>query len=483
VKSKSSSINLETRWTIGARLVLIVALLFIGLNLGHVLYRFTIPSIGWAGPDPDEEDLAEVVFKLETNAVGAPSGLQPGDVVVAIGEVPTDVILDNFPASLTVPADWEVGETITLTLERDGTRMEVGVPVVQWTPAAWVKTELSNFEAVWNWLTALLLFGVGLFTFLRRPGNLAARFLFAFGVASLSIGLSFSVPDPMAFYLDIFAGYAKVFFGNIIFAYLLGPSFLGFTLTFPHPKGFIRRWPRWLLVPYVVGSITILLLFTAPDLAVIGFLFTFWMMLLGLASLIHAAVTMRDTISRAQLRWAVGGVFAGITLFMLNFVAYQPKYREIILAIADLGLPVIALSLAVAILRYRLFDIDILIRRTLSYAILTTLLALTYFGGVVLLQNIFGGLFGNAESPLITVITTLTIAALFNPLRARIQNFIDRRFFRSKYDAEKTLTEFAAVARDEVDMVRLSGALLSVVESAMQPEQTSLWLRETTRRE
>ena len=130
-----------------------------------------------------------------------------------------------------------------------------------------------------------------------------------------------------------------------------------------------------------------------------------------------------------------------------------------------------------------MFDIDIIIRRTLQYAILTVVLGLIYFGGIVLLQNIFSGLFGATESPLITVISTLTIAALFNPLRSRIQVFIDRRFFRSKYDAEKALTDFAAVARDEVDMVRLSGSLLSVVENTMQPEQTSLWLRGKAREE
>jgi hypothetical protein len=133
------------------------------------------------------------------------------------------------------------------------------------------------------------------------------------------------------------------------------------------------------------------------------------------------------------------------------------------------------------IFRYRLYDIDLIIRRTLQYALLTGLLALIYFGGIVLLQNVFGGLFGDTESPLITVISTLAIAALFNPLRGRIQDFIDRRFFRSKYDAEKALINFAAIARDEVDMVRLSGSLLSVVESTLQPEQTSLWLKETAR--
>ncbi len=471
------STNPETRWTPGARLVLGAALVFIALNLAQVAYRFTIPSIGWAGPDPDEEDLVAIVFKLEVNAVGAPSKLQPGDVVMAIGEVPAGAILDNFPASLNVPENWDIGETIALTVERDGRTLVVDAPVVHWKPAAWVKTELTDFQSLWGWLTSLLLFSVSLFTFLKRPGSLAARFLFAFGLANLSITLSYSVPDPLAFYLDVFAGYAKVIFGNIIFAYLLGPSFLGFALTFPKPKDFIRRQPRWLLVPYLVGSTTIVLLLTAPDLAVIGFLFTFVMLLLGVAGLVHAGITQRDAVSRAQLRWAVGGVAAGVAVFLLNFATFQPAYREVIQTIANLGFPIVGLSLAVAILRYRLFDIDVIIRRTLQYALLTGLLALVYFGGVIVLERVLGPLTGSSNTPLVTVITTLAIAALFNPLRLRIQEFIDRRFYRRKYDAELALARFAAAARDEVDLEHLSAAILDAVAETLQPEVASLWVR------
>jgi hypothetical protein len=138
---------------------------------------------------------------------------------------------------------------------------------------------------------------------------------------------------------------------------------------------------------------------------------------------------------------------------------------------------IIPVTLGISILRYRLWDIDILIRRTLQYTLLTGLLALAYFGGVVVLQAIFSPLTGQTNSPLVTVITTLGIAALFNPLRIRVQNFIDRRFFRQKYNAEQALAQFAVTARDEVEMEKLAAALQSVVQETMQPDQVSIWLR------
>jgi hypothetical protein len=129
-----------------------------------------------------------------------------------------------------------------------------------------------------------------------------------------------------------------------------------------------------------------------------------------------------------------------------------------------------------AILRHNLYDIDIIIRRTLIYSALSGLLALVFFGGVTLTQAVFRSATGEG-SDLAIVVSTLAIAALFTPLRRRVQNAIDRRFYRRKYDAERTLTEFAALARDEVDVEKLKAALIEAIQETMQPRSVGVWVR------
>jgi hypothetical protein len=136
------------------------------------------------------------------------------------------------------------------------------------------------------------------------------------------------------------------------------------------------------------------------------------------------------------------------------------------------GLTILPISIVIAILKYRLWDIDLIIRRTLIYSALTGTLALVYFVSVVLLQRLLP-----AQTQLATILSTLAIAALFSPLRTRIQRDIDRLFYRRKYDTEQTLAAFSATLREVVDLEHLSASLLNIVEDTMQPEGASLWLK------
>ena len=142
-----------------------------------------------------------------------------------------------------------------------------------------------------------------------------------------------------------------------------------------------------------------------------------------------------------------------------------------------LSISLIPLSIAVSILRYRLWDIDVLINRVLVYSLLTAALGLTYLAGVVVLQAAFRALTGQ-ESTVALVGSTLAIAALFQPVRVRLQQLIDRRFYRRKYDAARTLEAFAETVRDQVDIDRLSDELVGTVERSLEPAHASLWLAE-----
>jgi hypothetical protein len=149
--------------------------------------------------------------------------------------------------------------------------------------------------------------------------------------------------------------------------------------------------------------------------------------------------------------------------------------------LVKLGVLGISISIGIAILKYRLYEIDTLINRTLVYGALTVLLAVVYFGGVTATEPVFRTLTGQLQQPqLAVVVSTLVIAALFIPLRRRIQSFIDRRFYRRKYDVRKTLENFSAKLRDETDLEALNSELVGVVKETMQPAHVSVWLRPDT---
>jgi hypothetical protein len=181
---------------------------------------------------------------------------------------------------------------------------------------------------------------------------------------------------------------------------------------------------------------------------------------------------------RQQIKWfALGGVFVGAVFAVAPLLWSTPGLGDLLWPILfALALASIPLTVGIAILKYRLYDIDIIIRRTLIYGALTSVLALLYFGSVIALETLLRPLTGQGHNDLVVVASTLLIAALFTPLRTRIQRFIDRRFYRRKYDVARTLEAFSTALRDEVDLDALAGRLVEVVDETMQPAHVSVWL-------
>ena len=330
----------------------------------------------------------------------------------------------------------------------------------------------------------------------RLPGNAVGWIFLAIGIL---LGLLFATGaySDLAIDMDLPGGRIAAWVGIWIFipaAFGL-PMFL--LLLFPDGRFISKRWQLvgWLLgglVTFAAASKALeprrippgienplapggaageafqVLSPVADALALPGFA-------LAVAGLVVRMWRSRG-VERQQLKWfaycaALVGAGLGTAVFIPEGPVADLAFLVGLLALA--GLPVAA---GIAILRYRLYDIDVIVNRTLVYGSLTVSLAAVYVGSVVSLQYVFRTL-TDGGSQLVIVASTLTIAALFNPLRRRIQEFIDRRFYRRKYDARNTLATFSQTLREGTDLDALSAGLLSVVRETMQPEHVSMWLK------
>jgi hypothetical protein len=185
---------------------------------------------------------------------------------------------------------------------------------------------------------------------------------------------------------------------------------------------------------------------------------------------------------RQQLKWIGVAALFLILLVALDIVLIYLTPNQgagLGFLLFSLAYSLIPISAGIAILKYRLYDIDLIIRKTLTYSLVVALLLGIYFGGVILLQQIFANLAGLKGNELITVISTLIIAGLFVPLRNHIQTAIDKRFYRKKYDAQQVLQKFSETVRDETDLEKLTNELVNVVQETMQPKSVSVWLKKT----
>jgi hypothetical protein len=455
----------ETRFNRSAWLTLAFAALLFVYSIALIAYRFTLPTDGWR-----TNEATEVGFNYTENLMGFPSGLQPGDNVVAVEGNPA-----NWDAiSPSLREAWQAGATLEYTVVRDGREMQVPVTLGHWQLGKLLQGLLRDPSGLVSQLTPFLLLFLGSFVFLRRPGNPTAGSFF-FLLFLLTIMTFEPIPSGWPEWIDPVSRISKIIQDTlliIIFPYVI----IRFALFFPHPKPILQRRPWLAYIPLAVG-VFISFLGTRSPLSWFWFVLSF---VVTVIILIHNAITMRDAASRAQLLWGLGGVIFGFgviaSIFLINTFGIIPFNDTINNRIFAVALLIMGICLAIAITRYHLFDINIIIRKTLVYGTLTAVLVLVYFGAVTLSQNLFVALTGE-QSPVAIVLSTLAIAALFTPLRRRIQNTIDRRFYRRNYDAEKTLQDFALRAREETDLDSLTDELLLVVEETLQPKNISLWIK------
>jgi hypothetical protein len=325
--------------------------------------------------------------------------------------------------------------------------------------------------------------------FWRRSDDRMALFvsllLLTFGTATFTFTMAALTAQLLAWEIPV------------AFLHFLGAASFGlFLYLFPDGR-FVPRWTRWVALVWITSQLP---RYFFPDWYldpntwydwVSGLV---WLGALGTAiySQIHRYRHASSPVQRQQIKWVVFGISVALAGFLSmqlvlgasgadaptspgELVTYLVGYTFASYFVVLL----IPISIGIAVLRYHLFDIDLVLNRTLVYGTLTALLALVYVGSVVILQATFRTFTGQGTQ-LTIVVSTLAIAALFNPLRRRIQAFIDRCFYRRKYDARKTLEAFSAKLRDETDLDALSDDLTSVVRETMQPAHVSLWLRPDT---
>ena len=323
---------------------------------------------------------------------------------------------------------------------------------------------------------------VGFLIFARKRnewnGLLISYFLISFG----SIG---------GHYPALVASYSTLALPVNIIGYLAYVSFALFFATFPDG----RVVPRAMWIPVLLWSVFFFLsLFfdwpprtspLNPVLAAVGWL---GMFICGMLAQVYRYARVSNVEERRQTKWVLFGiVILVVSIVTLYFsplsnqfgdaVVYSRLSLTVLIAF-NLLLLLIPVTIGIAILRSRLWDIDLIIRRTVTYAILTALLLAVFFGSVILLQQLFASVLGD-RSEVLTVLSTLAIAALFVPLRNRVQNEIDKRFNRKKYDAQKIMEKFSRTVRDETDLEKLTSELVNVVQETMQPKSVSLWLKPT----
>jgi len=348
-----------------------------------------------------------------------------------------------------------------------------------------LRISAARARVIFPIVTTLLSISLAVLIYWRKPAEPMAVF-FSFYLLAYALTMTGPLEAVVAYWLpeqpDLAIALQAIYFP--IFNVIL-------LLIFPNGR-FQPRWTRILVAAVTFLSmgamfIDINELVRPTNLITALFLLAFYsILLLAFIFQVYRYRSVYTYAERQQTKWAVFGTIIWFVFIAISSIPYYyllylppgappPEWQSLVSALWFLGLSILPLGFGIAILRSRLWEIDLIIRRTLVYTILTVMLALVYFGLVILLEGVLRSLVGSSGQ-VATVISTLTIAALFTPLRHRVQDVIDRRFYRQKYDAQRALASFAETARNETDLGVLSAQLQTLAEEALQPEHISLWI-------
>jgi len=393
-----------------------------------------------------------------------------------------------------IPSSFEHYQSVCTAASEVCSERAVGQPTPEGVRALGDMGLSVRFYALFNVVVEkifqLVCFAVGAIIFLRRSDDrmalLVSLFLVSFGTVAVIPTAAYPlISSQPAWWLPVRSVGIVGEVCSVLFFFL-----------FPGGR-FVPHWTRWLAVAFIafLSSTTLFagLYSRWPALETVSFLVFLGIVVSLVWSQVYRYRRVSSETQRQQTKWVVfgttlgsAGTFPSQLPVDLSLVGGDTPLTLLVLKVGfTLSLMLLPLSIGVAVLRSHLFDIDVVINRTLVYGSLTATLAGVYFGGVTATQALLRTLTGQEQLPqLVVVASTLVIAALFNPLRRRVQNLVDRSFYRRKYDAAKTLETFSAKLRDETDLNSLNSDLLSVVRETMQPEHVSLWLRpEVVRRD
>lgn len=452
-----------------SRFILAFAVLLLFVGVTQKAYRLSLPTTGWSTLTAVDSNVP--IF--ERNLLGVRSPLRVGDALLAVEGVDLGAVGKRPFLPAGVPGTLQVGEEVGVTVLRNAERVALEVPLHRWTMPTLLGALLEALRENYAGWLALLLAG---YVFWRQPKNTAAQLLLLFFVTKLMIDISRLISSQsLEDLLFPLASLSSVLIGHLSYVFLLAPLLLHLCLSFPEPKPFLQSpWRVGMIygAPWLIGLTTLLLGAPLQEFQRSLFLLVGVYSLLTVLAFVHTFSTTTDLVHRAQVRWVTFG-------FVVSSLAWVVWVLGA-LGIIGAELPgtfdaptdlILASCLGVAVLRYRLFDIDLVINRTLVYGALSAGVILLY----VLVVGALGTLFNQANLT-VSLVATGLVAILFQPLRERLQQTVNRLMYGERDEPYKVLARLSASLEGSLSPERVLPASLETVTKALKLPHASVLL-------